>query len=67
MLETMVSKYMVKGFLDCFIGFDFCENCVFGKRNGVKFALGSSIASEILEVIHISVFSYVDMYSIGKS
>ena len=38
-LHALHSKGMVEGFLECSLGFDFCEHWVFGKKNKVSGAI----------------------------
>ena len=42
------SKGMVEGMSNCSLDFDFCEHCVYGKKNRVRFPSGASRAEEIL-------------------
>ena len=47
--------------------FDFCENCIYGKQNRVRFRSGATRAKGILELIHNDVFEPVPVPSLGKS
>ena len=51
---------------DCTLDFDFCEHCIYGKQNRVRFASGATRAKGILELIHIDVFGLVPVPSLGK-
>ena len=43
---------MVEGMTDCTLVFYFCEHCIYGKQNQVRFASGATRAKGILELIH---------------
>jgi hypothetical protein len=47
---------MVEGMSNCTLDFDFCEHCIYGKHNQVKFSSGATRAKRILELIHNDVF-----------
>ena len=47
-------------------GFYFCEHCIYGKQNRVRFASGATRAKGILELIHSDVFGSVPIPSLGK-
>jgi hypothetical protein len=36
-LRTLHGKGMIEGMSDCTLDFDFCENCIYGKQNRVRF------------------------------
>jgi hypothetical protein len=36
-IQPMHNKGMVEGFLDCNLEVDFCEHCIYGKQNWVRF------------------------------
>ena len=55
-LQTLRGKGMVEGMADCTLDFDFCEHCIYGKQNRVRFASGATRAEGILELIHSDVF-----------
>ena len=46
--------------------FDFCEHCIYGKQNRVRFASGATRAKGILELICSDVFGPVPIPSLGK-
>ena len=45
---------------DCTLDFDFCEHCIYGKHNRVRFASGATRAKGILELIHSDVFGLLN-------
>ena len=57
---------MVEGIHDYTLYFDFCEDCIYGKQNWVRFASGATRAKGILELIHSDVFGPVPVPSLGK-
>ena len=58
---------MVEGMSNCSLDFNFCEHCVYGKKNRVTFPSGAKRAKEILELVHSEVFGPVSVPSLGKS
>jgi len=66
-LHDLHNKGMVDGFLDCSSGFDFCENCVYGKQSQVRFPFGATRVKGILQLIHSDVFVPVPVPSLGGS
>jgi hypothetical protein len=66
-LRTLHSKGMIEGMSNCTLDFDFCENCIYGKHNRVRFPYGATREKGILELIHIDVFGPVLVPSLGKS
>ena len=58
---------MVEGITDCTLDFDFCEHCIYGKQNQVRFASGATRAKGILELIHSDVFGPIHVPLLGKS
>ena len=57
---------MVEGMSDFSLDFDFCEHCIYGKQNQVRFLFGATRAKGILELIHDDVFGPVPVPSLGK-
>ena len=49
------------------LDFDFCEHCVYGKKNRVSFPSGTKRVNKILELVHSDVFGPVSVPSLGKS
>jgi hypothetical protein len=49
------------------LDFDFCEHCIYGKQNQVRFPSGATRAKGILDLIHSGVFGHVHVPSLGKS
>jgi hypothetical protein len=39
-LRTLHGKGMVEGMSNCTLDFDFCEHCIYGKHNRVRFPSG---------------------------
>ena len=66
-LRTLHGKGMIEGMSDCTLDFDFCENCIYGKQNRVRFPSGATRSKGILELIHSDVFGPVPVPSLGKS
>jgi hypothetical protein len=58
---------MVKGMSNYSLDFDFCEHCVYGKQNWVRFPYGATREEEILHLVHSDVFGSVSVPSLGKS
>ena len=57
---------MVEEISSCYLDFHFCEHCVYGKQNQVKFLIGSIRIKMILQLIHSDVFGFVIIPSLGK-
>jgi hypothetical protein len=57
---------MVEGMSNCTLDFDFCEHCIYGKKNQVRFPSGATRVEGILELIHNDVFGRVLVPSLGK-
>jgi hypothetical protein len=58
---------MVEGMSNCILDFDFCEHCIYGKHNRVRFSSGATREKGILELIHHDVFGTVLVPSLGNS
>jgi transposase InsO family protein len=58
---------MVEGMSNWTLDFYFCEHCIYGKQNRVRFPSGAIRAKGILELIHSDVFGHVHVPSLGKS
>jgi hypothetical protein len=58
---------MVEGMSNCTLDFDFCEHCIYGKQNRVRFPSGATRSKGILELIHSDVFGPIPIPSLGKS
>ena len=65
-LRTLHGKGMVKGMSNCTLYFDFCEHCIYGKQNRLRFSSGATRTKGILELIHNNVFGPVRVPSLGK-
>ena len=57
---------MVEGMSNCSLDFDFCEHCLYGKQNRVRFPSGATRAEGILQLVHSDVFGPVSVPSLGK-
>jgi hypothetical protein len=66
-LRTLHGKGMVESMSNCTLDFDFCEHCIYGKQNRVRFPSGATREKGILELIHSDVFGPVPVPSLGKS
>ena len=58
---------MVEGMSNCTLDFDFCEHCLYGKQNRVRFPSGAMRVEGILQLVHSDVFGPVSVPSLGKS
>jgi hypothetical protein len=65
-LLLLHGKGMVEGMPKCSLDFYFCEHCVYGKKNQVKFPSGASMAEGILQLVHSDVFGPKSVPSLGK-
>jgi transposase InsO family protein len=59
-------KGMVEGMSNFSLDFDFCEHCLYGKKNRVRFPSGATRAEGILQLVHSGVFGPVSVSSLGK-
>jgi hypothetical protein len=66
-LRLLHGKGMVEGMSNCSLDFDFCEHCLYGKQNQVRFPSGATRAEGILHLVHSDVFGPVSFPSLGKS
>jgi hypothetical protein len=64
-LRAMHKKGMVEGFPICNLEIIFCEHCIYGKQNHVRFPFGATREKWIVELIHSDVFGHVLVSSIG--
>jgi hypothetical protein len=58
---------MVAGMSNCTLDFDFCEHCIYGKQNRLRFPSSATREKGILELIQNDVFGPVPVPSLGKS
>jgi hypothetical protein len=65
-LQLLHGKGMVEGMSNYSLDFDFCEHCVYGKQNWVRFPSGAMRAEGILQLVHSDVFGPVSVPSLGK-
>ena len=65
--QSLQVKDIVEGMFNCNSNFDFCEQCLYGKQNRLKFPSGAIREKEILELIHSDVFGPVPIPSLGGS
>jgi hypothetical protein len=63
----MHNKGMVEYFSVCNFEVEFCEHCIYGKKNQVRFPSGLTRAKGILELVHSDVFGLVSVPSLGGS
>ena len=56
---------LTEGMSKCNSNFNFCEHCLYGKQNRVKFPSGATRAKGILELIHSDVFGPEPVPSLG--
>jgi hypothetical protein len=66
-LRLLHGKGMVEGMSNSSLDFDFCEHCLYGKQNRVRFASGATRVEGILHLVHNDVFGLVSVPSLGKS
>jgi hypothetical protein len=66
-LRTLHDKSMIEGMSNFTLDFDFCEHCIYGKHNRVRFPYSATRAKGILELIQNDVFGHVPIPSLGKS
>jgi hypothetical protein len=55
-LRLLHSKGMIEGMYKFSLDFDFCEHCVYGKKNRVRFPFGAMREEVILNLVHNDVF-----------
>jgi hypothetical protein len=55
-LRLLHGKCMVEGMSNCSLDFDFCEHCLYGKQNRVRFPSGAMREEGILQLVHSDVF-----------
>jgi hypothetical protein len=63
----MHNKGMVEVFPECSLEVNFCEHCIYGKQNRVRFPYGATRENGILELVHSDVFGLVIVPSLGGS
>jgi hypothetical protein len=59
--------YTVKVMSNCSLDFDFCEHCLYGKQNRVRFPSSATREERILQLVHSDVFGPMSVPSLGKS
>jgi hypothetical protein len=65
-LQLLHGKGMVEGMSKFSLDFDFCEHCIYGNKNWVRFPSGATRAEGILQLVHKNVFGPVSIPSLGK-
>jgi hypothetical protein len=55
-LQVLHGKGMVEGMSNLSLDLDFCEHCLYGKNNQVRFSSGAMRESRILQLVHNYVF-----------
>jgi len=66
-LQILHGNAMVEGMSNFSMDFNFCENCVYGKRNWMSFPSSVKREKRVLELIHNYVFGPMSVPSLGKS
>jgi hypothetical protein len=66
-LRLLHGKGMVEGMSNCSLDFDFCEHCLYGKENQVRFPSSAMRAEGILQLVHSDVFGPMSVPSLEKS
>ena len=66
-LQSLQGKGTVEGMSNFNFDFDFCEHCLYGKQNRVKFLYGATREKEIPELIYSDVFGPIPIPSLGGS
>ena len=64
-LQSLQGKSMVEGMSKCNYDFIFCEHCLYGKQNQVKFPSGATREKEVLELIQSDLFGPIHVPSLG--
>ena len=65
-LRLLHGKGMAEGMSNFSLDFDFCEHCLYGKHNQVRFPSGAMRAEGILQLVHSGIFGPVSVPSLGK-
>ena len=63
--EKGLQSLQGKGMSNYNLDFNFCEHCLYGKHNWVKFPSGATREKKIIELIHIDLFGLVPIPSLG--
>jgi hypothetical protein len=66
-LIDMHNKGMFEGFIYFNLEINFCEHCLYGKQNQVRFPSKATREKGILELIHSNMFGIVPTPSLGGS
>jgi hypothetical protein len=66
-LQAMHNKGMVEDFPECNLEVEFCEHCIYGKKNRVRFPSRVIRAKGILELVHSDVLGPVIVPLLGGS
>ena len=66
-LQILHGNGMVEGMSNFSLDFNFCEHCVYGKKNRLSFPFGAKMVNKILKLVHSDVFGPVSVPSLGKS
>ena len=65
-IRLLNGKGTVEGMSNCSLDFHFCEHCLYGKKNRVRFPFGATRTEGILHLVHNDVFGPVSVPSLGK-
>jgi hypothetical protein len=66
-IRLLHSKGIVEGMYNFSMDFYFCEHCVYGKQNRVRFPSGATREEGILQLVHSDIFGPMSVPSLGKS
>jgi hypothetical protein len=65
-LRLLHGKGMVEGMYNFSLDFDFCEHCLYGKQNRVRYPSGATREEGILQLVHSDGFGPMSVPSLGK-
>jgi hypothetical protein len=66
-IRLLHDKGIIEGMSNCSLNFYFCEHCLYGKHNRVRFPSGAMRVERILQLVHNDVFGPMSVPSLGKS
>jgi hypothetical protein len=66
-IDLYKEKVWSNVFPECGLEVDFCEHCIYGKQNWVRFPSRATRENGILELVHSDVFGLVTVPSLGGS
>jgi hypothetical protein len=65
-IQLLQGKGMVEGMSNCSMDFYFCEHCVYGKKNRVRFPFGATREEIILQLVLSDLFGPMLVPTLGK-